>query len=93
MDRQSDFSSRRRAFLGGVSLSVGGVAMATLLPSSLLQAAPVGPRCGAHDPCGDWQLDDICNSYPPYAFRIDTGTPRHVRVSAACESADRHWVG
>ena len=93
MDRQSDFSSQRRAFLGGVSLSVGGVAMATLLPSSLLQAAPAGLRCRAHDPCGDWQLDDICNSYPPYAFRVDTGIPLHVRVSTGYDAADRHWVG
>ena len=92
MDRQSEFSAQRRAFLGGVTLSVGGVAMATLLPSSLLQAAPVGLRCGAHDPCGDWQLDDICISYPPYAFRIDTGVPRHGRVMAAVEAVDQYWV-
>jgi hypothetical protein len=92
MDSQSDFSSQRRAFLGGVAFSVGGVAMATLLPCSLLQAAPAGLLCGAHDPCGDWQLDDICNSYPPYAFRIDTGVPLHVHVATGYDAVDRHWV-
>lgn len=92
MDKSTDFSADRRAFLGGVSLSVGGVAIGSLLPVSLLRAAPAGLSCAARDPCGDWQLDDICISYPPYAFRIDTGVPRHERVTAGVDRADRHWV-
>jgi hypothetical protein len=92
MDKSTGFRTDRRAFLSGVSLSVGGVAVASLLPVSLLQAAPVGLTCAAHDPCGDWQLDDICNSYPPYAFRIDTGVPRHERVTARVDAVDRDWV-
>ena len=92
MDESPGFCVDRRAFLGGISLSIGGVAVAALLPASLLQATPVGLVCAAHDPCGDWQLDDICSSYPPYAFRIDTGVPRHGRVTANVEAADRYWV-
>jgi hypothetical protein len=92
MEDSTGFRADRRAFLGGISLSVGGVVVASLLPLSLLQAAPAGLTCAAHDPCGDWQLDDICNSYPPYAFRIDTGVPRHGRVTAHIEAADRDWA-
>ena len=92
MNKATQFNADRRAFLGGVSLSLGGVAVATLLPVSLLQAAPASLSCSAQDACGDWQLDDICISYPPYAFRIDTGVPRHGRVMAAVEAVDQYWV-
>jgi hypothetical protein len=88
------FSIERRRFLGGISLSFAGVAAGSMVPVSLLKAAP---QCavlaiGATDPCGDWQLDDICLAYPPYAFR--TGAmPAHTRPAAldAC-GADWHWV-
>jgi hypothetical protein len=51
-----------------------------------------GVAAGATDPCGDWQLDDMCLAYPPYAFR--TGAmPAHTQPAAhdAC-GADWHWV-
>jgi hypothetical protein len=63
----------RRAFLGRIAVSVGGVAVASALPVSLLEASPA---CLPHDPCGDWQLDDVCGAYPPYAFRRDADHPR-----------------
>jgi hypothetical protein len=67
------FIPDRRRFLGRIALSVGGIAVATALPVSLLQASPA---CLAYDPCGDWTLDDMCSAYPPYAFRRDAEVPR-----------------
>jgi hypothetical protein len=71
---QAKFVLDRRAFLGRVALSVGGVAVASALPVSLLEASPAA--CGFQDPCGDWTVDDMCNAYPPYAFRRDADQPR-----------------
>jgi hypothetical protein len=82
----------RRAFLGGVTLTVGGAVVTSLLPVSLLQAAPAGLACTFHDPCGDWTLDDMCGAYPPYAFRIDSGIPHAGRMSAHVEPVDQMWV-
>ena len=70
----------RRAFLGRVAVSVGGVAIASTLPVSLLEASPAA--CTAFDPCGDWTLDDMCGAYPPYAFRRDADHPRDARRDA-----------
>ena len=66
----------RRAFLGKALFSVGGVAVASALPVSLLEASPA---CLAHDPCGDWTLDDACGAYPPYSFRRHSDYPRDAR--------------
>ena len=82
----------RRAFLGGVTLTVGGAVVTSLLPVTLLQAAPKGMACGFHDPCGDWTVDDMCGAYPPYAFRIDSGVPHAGRMSARVEAVDLMWV-
>jgi hypothetical protein len=89
-----NFSAERRRFLGGMSLSLAGVAAGGLIPASLLQAAP---RCAAMaaghtDPCGDWQLDDICLAYPPYAFHAGAGTAHTQPAAAAAHGADWHWV-
>jgi hypothetical protein len=70
---EPNFLLDRRAFLNRVALSVGGVAVASALPVSLLQASPA---CLASDPCGDWTVDDMCTAYPPYAFRRDAEQPR-----------------
>lgn len=70
----------RRAFLGRIALSVGGVAVASALPVSLLEASP--SVCTAFDPCGDWTVDDMCGAYPPYAFRRDADQPRDARREA-----------
>lgn len=82
----------RRTFLGRVSITVGGVAVAAVLPVSLLQAAPARLACAVHDPCGDWTVDDMCAAYPPYSFRIDSGVPRSGRISAQVAAVDQNWV-
>jgi hypothetical protein len=83
----------RRSFLGGVTLTVGGAVVTSLLPVSLLQAAPAaGLACGYQDPCGDWTVDDMCGAYPPYAFRVDTGIPHAGRMTAHVEPVDQMWV-
>jgi hypothetical protein len=79
------FTFDRRSFLNGFALSVGGVAVATALPVSLLQASPA---CLAHDPCGDWTLDDMCAAYPPYAFRRDAELPRTAPTPAHVDGLD-----
>lgn len=85
----------RRGFLGCITLTAGGVAAASLLPAPLFAAVPRaagGPLdCAVADSWGDWQLDDICCSYPPYAFRIDAGRPQHA-VPDRSGTADWHWV-
>jgi len=67
----------RRAFLGRAFLSVGGIAVASALPVSLLEASPA---CLSNDPCGDWTLDDVCGAYPPYSFRRHSDFPRDARA-------------
>ncbi len=72
----------RRAFLGRVVVSVGGVVVASALPMSLLQASPATSACVAFDPCGDWTVDDACGAYPPYSFRRHSDHPRDARRDA-----------
>lgn len=92
------FNADRRRFLNSASLSVAGVAVGSLVPVSLLQAAPlcVAPgmtaAAGFADPCGDWQLDDICLAYPPYAFRTGAARPHTRPTAAADHGADWHWI-
>jgi hypothetical protein len=84
----------RRAFLGGATLSAGGTFIAGLLPASLLAATPVACLVDASmypDVCGDWQLDDICIAYPPYALALGAARPASVQ-SAAIADVDRHWI-
>lgn len=63
----------RRAFLGRIVVTAGGVAIGAALPVSLLEASPA---CLPLDPCGDWTVDDMCLAYPPYAFRRDSDVRR-----------------
>lgn len=90
----STISLDRRAFLGRVTVTAGGVAIASLAPLSLLQAMPVSgfPARVAHDPCGDWTLDDMCAAYPPYSFRVEPGVPQPGAMTAQIDPVDRHWV-
>jgi hypothetical protein len=71
----------RRAFLGKAVFLLGGATVASVLPASLLAASPA---CMATDPCRDWQLDDMCSAYPPYAYRHDAGQAR-MRARAASQ--------
>ena len=85
-------SLRRRQFLGGITITVGGSLVAGLLPTSLLQAAPRAKVCVPLDPCGYWHVDDMCLAYPPYSFPIDSGVPQAQRLAVDVASADRHWI-
>lgn len=87
----------RRRFLGQVTLTVGGVALAGvslagIAPVSLLEAAPacLVNAAAYPDACGDWTVDDMCGAYPPYAF--DTGAARPHTVPALGAGADRYWI-
>ena len=79
----------RRAFLGRFTLTLGGAVVASALPGSFLQAAPVGLACTFHDPCGDWHVDDMCAAYPPYAFRVEAGVPSSGRMTAQVAPIDQ----
>ncbi|MEY2853217.1 MAG: hypothetical protein RL030_349 [Pseudomonadota bacterium] len=88
------FNEERRRFLGSMSLSLAGIAAGDLVPVSLLQAAPqrVASAAGPADACGDWQLDDICLAYPPYAYRSGA-LPAHTQPAAVdLHGADWHWI-
>jgi hypothetical protein len=84
----------RRSFLGQMTLSIGGVAVACMTPVSLLQAAPLCLINAAAypDACGDWMVDDMCMAYPPYAFAIPPAPP-HTQPLMGVSDIDRHWVG
>ncbi len=86
----------RRQFLGRVTITVSGAALGAMLPVSLLQARPATCLVNAAaypDACGDWQLDDVCLAYPPYALPMQPGVPANAAISAAVEAIDSHWVG
>lgn len=89
----SAFISDRRQFLGWATLSAGGVAVGTLLPASLLQAAPwcATPSLVYADACGDWTLDDMCLAYPPYAFRTGAAVA-HTLPMQDVAPVDLNWV-
>ncbi|MEO6186697.1 MAG: hypothetical protein ABIP38_15005 [Steroidobacteraceae bacterium] len=85
----------RRQFLGRVTITVSGAVLGATLPASLLQARPAACLVDAAaypDACGDWQLDDICLAYPPYALHLQPGVPASAATSAAVEAIDAHWV-
>lgn len=84
----------RRRFLGQVTLTVGGLAVAGVAPASLLPGPAASLRCaaGAVDACGDWTLDDICTAYPPYAFRTPAAVPHTRPPDLEAAGADWHWV-
>ncbi len=91
------FSPDRRAFLGRMTITVGGVACAALLPVSLLEAAQCSPARlvdyrDFHDACGDWQLDDMCSHYPPYAFRVPPAPAGAPHVMAHVADVDRNFI-
>lgn len=84
----------RRAFLGRITVTAGGIAVAALAPVSLLQASEASrfPACVRHDPCGDWQLDDMCAAYPPYSFHAAPVVPQSEYLMAHVEPIDSAWV-
>jgi hypothetical protein len=89
----SDRALNRRAFLGQMSLSMGGVAVATLAPISLLEAAPMcAVSAELADPCGDWTVDDMCMAYPPYAFAVPPAPAHTQPMTTGVSDIDRYWV-
>ncbi|HXC60080.1 MAG TPA: hypothetical protein VN645_12235 [Steroidobacteraceae bacterium] len=85
--------SSRRQFLGRVTYTIGGVTLASC-PVSLLQAAPSACLVDAKawpDACGDWQLDDICLAYPPYAMAARSPVPVAAAIGAG-DPIDSHWL-
>jgi hypothetical protein len=60
----------RREFLGNLILTIGGASVAAMVPF-----ATVSSSAPATDICGDWNVDDVCGAYPPYAHPIPFGRP------------------
>jgi hypothetical protein len=90
----------RRNFLGRIAISAGGGIAASVLPASLLQAGETSARVTAAcvatplhpDRCGDWELDDICNAYPGYAYDVSRGPGACSAAMAGVADIDRMWV-
>lgn len=88
----------RRAFLGGVGMTVAAAVAMSLAPGAralrLGWAAPaVPPALAALYPQGDWHVDDICGHLPRYAHPIpymhDTSAPD---IAALAAPVDRQFV-
>ena len=89
----TSFVADRRLFLTRASWILGGTAAAGLVPS-LLQAAPAACYVDAGrypDACGDWTVDHVCSSWPPYAYDTGPSQAHHVPVLVTAD-IDRHWV-
>jgi hypothetical protein len=88
----------RRAFLGGVGMTVAAAVAMALVPGAdalaLPWAAPAVPAAlAALYPQGDWHVDDICGHLPRYAHPIpymhDTSAPD---LAALAAPVDRQFV-
>jgi hypothetical protein len=86
----------RRAFLGGVGMTVAAAVAMTLAPGAraLPWSAPALPAALAGMyPQGDWHVDDICGHLPRYAHPIpymhDTSAPD---IAALAAPVDRLFV-
>jgi hypothetical protein len=85
----------RRGFLGATTWIVGGAVIAGLVPQSLLAAAPGVCDVDASmyaDSCGDWQVDDICMAYPPYALAMGVAPQVSGATTEFVFGVDRHWL-
>jgi hypothetical protein len=88
----------RRAFLGGVGMSVAAAVALTLAPGaralSRAGATSAVPQALSGVPEGDWHVDDICGHMPRYAHPIpymhDTSPPD---IAALAAPVDRQFVG
>lgn len=88
----------RRAFLGGVGMTVAAAVSMSLAPGAraipLAWAPPALPAAlAALYPQGDWHVDDICGHLPRYAHPIpymhDTSAPD---LAALAAPVDRQFV-
>jgi hypothetical protein len=88
----------RRAFLGGVGMSVAAAVALTLAPGAralaLSGTTSAVPQALSAVPEGDWHVDDICGHMPRYAHPIpymhDTSAPD---IAALAAPVDRQFVG
>jgi hypothetical protein len=58
----------RREFLGNVIWAVAGASVAAMIPFARADATA----------SGDWNIDDMCGAYPPYAHPIPFPRAAHV---------------
>jgi hypothetical protein len=86
----------RRAFLGGVGMTVAAAVAMTLAAGArgMPWSAPAVPAAlAAMYPQGDWHVDDICGHLPRYAHPIpymhDTSAPD---IAALAAPVDRQFV-
>ena len=88
----------RRAFLGGVGMTVAGAVAMALVPGARVMplqwaAAVIPPALAGMYPQGDWHVDDICGHLPRYAHPIpymhDTSAPD---IAALAAPVDRQFV-
>jgi hypothetical protein len=82
----------RRAFLGGVGMSVAAAVALTLAPRAPARSLSGTPLAAV--PEGDWHVDDICGHMPRYAHPIpymhNTSRPD---ITALAAPVDRQFVG
>jgi hypothetical protein len=89
-------AANRRAFLGGVGMTVAAAVAMALTPGAraLPWVAPAVPLALAGMyPQGDWHVDDICGHLPRYAHPIpymhDTTAPN---IAALAAPIDRQFI-
>ncbi len=81
----------RRQFLARISWTMGGL---SLIPTtgvamgSIASKGLLGLTC-ASDHCGDWTVDHICSSFPPYTFATGRAVPHTEPMIMT--GADWHW--
>jgi hypothetical protein len=86
MDIRKPEEVSRRVFLAGVT-GLGCVAALAGAPS--WHGGFGASRQGG----ADWHLDDICNSYPPYAFPVVPAPfVATARSGGDGQPADHHWI-
>jgi hypothetical protein len=84
----------RRKFLTQAGWCASGVVLGSAIPVSLFAAVPGACYVNAAaypDACGDWTVDHVCNTWPPYAFHTGAAQP-HTAPLQAVVLADQYWV-
>jgi hypothetical protein len=84
----------RRTFLTHAGWCMGSAALSSAIPASVCATAPGACHVNAAacpDACGDWTVDHVCGTWPPYSF--DTGPARpHTMPPPPATPADAYWV-
>jgi len=85
---------QRRKFLTQAGWCVSGAALSSAIPVSLFAATPGACYVNAAaypDMSGDWTVDHVCSTWPPYSFHTGPAQP-HTKPLQAVVLADQHWV-